>query len=262
MVASRVATFLDDLRASQLLDVRQVDEVARAVKLPGDDPTSLAREFVQRKLLTPFQVNHLIRGTSRELILGPYRLLDRVGGGGMGQVFKASHQMLNRVVALKVMRKDKLSNPSAVRRFNQEIRAAAQLVHPNIVMAFDAGQADDTHYFAMEYVEGTDLLKLVKGSGPLPVALACDCIRQVALGLQHAHGCSLIHRDIKPSNLLLTQSQGSQSVAAGQVKILDMGLARLQSDDGAANGLTKLGTVVGTMEYVAPEQARNSSTVD
>ncbi len=165
MAASRVVTFLDNLRASQVLEPRQIDEVARAVRLPGDDPAPLAREFVQRTLLTPFQVNQIVRGAGKELAMGPYRLLDRIGEGGCGQVYKAYHQPMDRIVAIKVIRKEKLSHPDAVRRFLQEIRAAGQLVHPNIVMAFDAGQENGTHFFAMEYVEGTDLTRMSRIPG-------------------------------------------------------------------------------------------------
>src|SRR5262249_52298993 len=147
-----------------------------------------------------------------------------------------------------------------VGRFLQEIRAAGQLVHPNIVMAYDAGQEAGTHYFAMEYVDGIDLTRMVKESGPLPVAHACEYIRQTALGLQHAHERGLIHRDIKPSNLLVTKVNGSPPL--GLVKILDMGLARLQNSGEEASQLTRLGVVLGTPDFLAPEQAKNSSTVD
>lgn len=256
MAVSRVASFIDNLRDTQLLDPKQLAEVARNPLAKGDDPMPLARDLIQRQALTAYQVNQLVRGRGKELVLGPYRLLDRLGEGGMGQVYKAFHQPMNRVVALKVIKKEKLAKAEAVSRFYQEIRAAAQLHHPNIVVAYDAGQADDTHFFAMEFVEGTDLSKLVKDKGPLPVYMACHFIGQAALGLQHAHEKGMVHRDIKPANLLLSKK--------GVVKVLDMGLARLQNIDGdtAANDLTKTGTVVGTPDYLAPEQARNSRGVD
>jgi serine/threonine protein kinase/tetratricopeptide (TPR) repeat protein len=259
MAANRVVAFLDNLRASQVLEARQIDEVIRAVKL-ADDPAPLARMLIQRSLLTPFQVNQIIRGAGKELALGPYRLLDRIGEGGCGQVYKAYHQRMDRIVAIKVMRKEKLNHPDAVRRFLQEIRAAGQLVHPNIVMAFDAGQENGTHFFAMEYVDGIDLTRMVKESGPQPVVHACEYIRQAALGLQHAHERGMVHRDIKPSNLLLTKVNGSPPL--GLIKILDMGLARLQNPDEQTQQLTRLGVVVGTPDFLAPEQAKNSSTVD
>ncbi|MBY0524523.1 MAG: serine/threonine protein kinase, partial [Gemmataceae bacterium] len=199
-----MATFLDNLRDGQLLEPAVFAEVAKNPLAKGDDPMPLAKDLMQRHGLTPYQVNQLLRGRGKELVLGAYRLLDRIGEGGMGQVFKAFHQPMSRVVALKVIKKDKLANPQAVSRFYQEIRAAAQLSHPHIVIAFDAGQADDTHFFAMEFVDGIDLSRLVKEQGPLTVLQACEYIRQAALGLQHAHEKGLVHRDIKPSNLLVT----------------------------------------------------------
>jgi len=273
-------TFLDALRASQLVEAGQIDDVANAIKLASDDPAPLAREFVRRNLLTPFQMRRLLRGAGNELVLGPYRLLERIGEGGMGQVYKAHHQPLDRILALKVIRKDKLSDPEAVGRFHQEIRAAAQLIHPNIVMAYDAGQSDGTHYFAMEYVDGTNLSQLVRASGPLSVAQACDYLRQAALGLQHAHERGLVHRDIKPSNLLVSGIGNQKSGVREKtrhggsplppdscglppvVKILDLGLARLQNSGEESNQLTRLGVAIGTPEYLAPEQVRNSRTVD
>jgi serine/threonine protein kinase len=262
MAGKRVASFIDNLRDSQLLPSQQLDEVARSPLAQGDDPMPLARELLQRQTLTSYQINQLVRGRGKELSLGAYRLQDRLGEGGMGEVFKAFHQPMNRLVALKVIRKEKLAKPEMVGRFYQEVRAAAQLNHPNVVIAYDAGQANDTHFFAMELVEGIDLAKYVKEKGPLPVAPACAFIRQAALGLQHAHEKGLVHRDIKPANLLLTRAPGAQGF--GLVKILDFGLARLQSlgGDNMGNDLTKTGMVVGTPDYLAPEQARNSRSVD
>ena len=175
----------------------------------------------------------------------------------MGAVFKARHLKMNRLVALKVIRKELLANPDAIQRFEREVQAAAQLSHPNVVAAYDAAQVGDTHFFAMEYVEGTDLNKLVNDKGPLPVEQACDCIRQAALGLQHAHEQRLVHRDIKPHNLLRTSK--------GVVKVLDMGLARLrQTSEGVAvtKGLTQEGACMGTPSYMAPEQALDSRKAD
>ena len=159
-------------------------------------------------------------------------------------------------MALKLIRKERIDNPDAVRRFQREIRAAAQLDHPNIVRALDANEVGGTHLLVMEYVQGTDLAKLVKKDGPLPVDKACDYCRQAAVGLQHACERGLVHRDIKPHNLLLTP--------AGVVKILDMGLARLdrRADDEASSTMTQEGAVMGTLDYIAPEQAMDSHDVD
>ena len=175
----------------------------------------LAGELIRRGWLTPYQVNQLLQGRGRELLLGSYVLLERLGEGGMGQVFKARNWKLGQVVALKLIRKERIDDPDAVRRFQREIRAAAQLDHPNIVLAFDADEVGGTHLLVMEYVEGTDLAKLVKQDGPLPVDKACDYIRQAALGLQHAHERGLVHRDIKPHNLLLTPARRGQDPGHG-----------------------------------------------
>ena len=204
-----------------------------------------------------------------------------IGEGGMGRVFKAVHRRMGRVVALKVIRKDRLSqSPEAVRRFGREARAAAQLSHPHVVMIFDADEIDQRHFIAMEYVEGIDLAHLVEEKGPLAIRLACDYIRQAALGLQHAYEQGMVHRDIKPSNLLVSKptnrsgilgrkhsdaASAGVSSSAAVIKILDMGLARIMdaTEGGlAASSLTQEGSVVGTPDYIAPEQARNSSKVD
>lgn len=188
--------------------------------------------------------------------LGPYALLERLGQGGMGQVYKAHHQHLDRVVALKLIHPDLLREDEAVRRFLREIRAGAQLNHPNIVRAFDANQVGGTTFLVMEYVEGTDLARLVRSKGPLPVDQARDCIRQAALGLQHTFEKGFIHRDIKPSNLLLTTKN--------VVKVLDLGLARLvqPSTSETTSTLTKSNAVMGTPDYIAPEQTRVAHHVD
>ncbi len=222
------------------------------------DPRTLAGELVRRGWLTPYQVNQLFQGRAAQLVLGPFLLLERLGEGGMGQVFKARHRKLGRLVALKVIRKERLSHPDAVRRFRREIQAAAQLSHPNIVLALDADEHEGTHFFAMEYVQGTDLAKHVKQVGPLPVAQAWEYVRQTALGLQHAFERGLVHRDIKPHNLLLMPQTGT-------VKVLDMGLARLRSespDEASCTALTAEGTMMGTPDYVAPEQAMDARSAD
>jgi serine/threonine protein kinase len=256
MAAMRTAVFLDQLRECQLLERSQLDDLSRSSISKSDDSALIARELVQKKWLTSFQVTQLLQGKGTELRVGPYRLLDRLGEGGMGFVYKAYHQQMGRTVALKVIRKEKLNNAIAIRRFQQEIRVISQLSHPNIVTAFDAGQAGENQYFAMEYVEGVDLARMVKKNGPLPLSEACDYVRQAALGLQHAQEHGLVHRDIKPGNLMLA-NKGSI------IKILDMGLVRLESpSEAVSNGITQVGTVVGTPDYLAPEQAKDSRTVD
>src|SRR5262249_28729803 len=154
--------------------------------------------LIERGWLTAFQVNLLFQGRAADLMLGHYVVLERLGEGGTGQVFKARHQKLGRTVAVKVIRPELLTDPEVVARFYREVQVLSQMSHPNVVHAYDAGPIDATHFLAMEYVEGVDLDRRVKEQGPLPLALACDYIRQAALGLQHAHEKGLVHRDIKP----------------------------------------------------------------
>jgi serine/threonine-protein kinase len=231
------------------------------------DGKQLAGELIQRDLLTPYQANLLLTGKGQQLVVGPYRILQRLGEGGMGQVFKARNQKWHRVVALKVIRPERVTNPVAVERFRREVRAAGPLLHPNIVRGYDADQADGTYYFAMQYVPGTDLSKLVKQGGPLPIAQACNFIYQAAQGLQHIHDNRLVHRDIKPSNLMIGGPDPALPGQANVVRILDLGLARLMEDDETApdsrrGALTQMGAVMGTADYMSPEQARDSRLVD
>ena len=186
--------------------------------------------------------------------LGEYELLDKLGEGGMGAVYKARHIKLEKIVALKVLAKDRMANPNAIARFEREMKAIGRLEHPNIVQAYDAREIDGTHFLVMQYVAGKDLTEIVGCCGSLPIADACELIRQAALGLQCAHENGLVHRDIKPSNLILTP--------AGQVKILDLGLALLQADPSGGGEMTSAGEAMGTAEYMAPEQVTDSHNVD
>ena len=174
--------------------------------------------------------------------------------GGMGAVYKAEHRLLERTVVLKVIRPDVLSKPEQVQRFLREAKLAASLTHPNIVTVYEAEQAGETYFLVMEYLAGTDLLRLVQKLGPLPVAEACEWVRQAAAGLQYIHERGLVHRDIKPSNLFLVGDQ--------QVKILDLGLAVLRTEDKRGSGLTEQGQILGTIDYMAPEQWEDSRAVD
>jgi serine/threonine-protein kinase len=258
MVIKTVASLLDALRQNRLLEPVQLEETVSTLACKFAEPRALAGELVRRDWLSPYQVNQIFPGKGCDLLLGSYVLVERLGEGGMGQVFKARHWKLGHTVALKLLRKEQVSNPDMVRRFYREVRAATQLDHPNIVRALEADEAGGVHFFIMEYAEGTDLGRLIKKGGPLPADRACDYARQVALGLQHAQEKGLVHRDIKPQNLLLTKKEAT-------VKILDMGLARLAPGDEAGDYSTTItyeGMFMGTADYIAPEQAREAHGVD
>lgn len=183
-----------------------------------------------------------------------YELVEQLGAGGMGTVYRALHTRLEREVALKLLPARRLRDTAAVARFEREMKAIGRLDHPAIVRATDAGVVDGTHFLAMDYVEGIDLSKLVRLNGPLDVASACEVIRQAAVGLQYAHEQELIHRDVKPSNLMLDRR--------GEVRILDLGLALFGAASEAVDELTTVGQLMGTLDYMAPEQGDNSHDVD
>jgi eukaryotic-like serine/threonine-protein kinase len=266
MPLDTIDSLVDALRKRPILRPEQMQELLTKYAPATADTQELARTLIRLRWITIYQAKKLVSGKADELVVGQYVIQDKLGEGGMGKVFKAMQLSLNRPVALKVVRTSLLKNETAMKRFKREVRSAAQLTHPNIVRVFDADQIGDRHFLAMEYIDGVDLGKLVKDRGPLPVPMACSYTRQAALGLQHAHDQNMVHRDIKPSNLLVAVNDKGQYQVRNLVKILDMGLARVQVDDGnteqISSELTRTGTVVGTPDFMSPEQAKNSSAVD
>ncbi|HXG11761.1 MAG TPA: protein kinase [Gemmataceae bacterium] len=249
--------FLLYLRESQLLPSVELEAFFEAhPDLRDADTQELTEALLRQGLLNEYQVTRLLAGQTFGLVLGNYRVVDRLGTGGMGVVYKAEHVHMKRVVALKVLFPWEDHKSVFTQRFYSEMQALAALRHPNIVLAFDAGEVKIPHapsrvlsYLVMEYVTGENLERYVEEHGPLPIERACDFIRQVADGLQHAHEHGLVHRDIKPSNLVVT--------AENRVKILDFGLARL-----CRRRCTEAHSMLGTVEYMAPEQARDARSVD
>ncbi|MBN2475872.1 MAG: protein kinase [Pirellulales bacterium] len=243
------AATLDDLKRAGETLVAQSAASAPRSPLPAETIDAGGPQFRQGPLPQTSTTEVADLGQ-----LGEYRLVEKLGQGGMGMVYKALHVKLGRMVALKVLPRERIVNQRAVARFHREMRAVGALDHPNIVRATDASEADGTHFLVMEYVEGHDLSELVQHCGPLSIADACELIRQAALGLACAHQHGLVHRDIKPSNIMLTRH--------GQAKILDLGLARFQYDQPTDDELTAAGQAMGTADYIAPEQVSDSHSVD
>jgi hypothetical protein len=257
MAISSPAEMLHWLAQQQLLSAAQIDAL-RPLMVSFPDNRALARELVRRDWLSPFQVNQILQDKGDILILDSYRLRERLGEGAMGQVFKAVQPTLGRTVAIKMIHTELIGTGKALERFRREIETASQLDHPNIVHVLDAGEAGRRPYLVMEFVEGTSLLRRVKQDGPLPSAEAVDYARQTALGLQHALERGVVHRDIKPANLLLAKDKGGAPV----VMILDFGLARFESEREDSTRLTEVGKMLGTIDYVAPEQATEAREAD
>lgn len=258
----------DALLQSGRLSADQRGQAERLFHEYAADPARLADELLAAKLVTRYMHRKIQLGKPGELVFGQYLILERIGEGGMGKVYRAIETRLGREVALKTIRPNLLTNRTVIQRYKREARAAASLSHPNIVELYEADDYGGRYFLAMEFVDGSDLSRLVKDLNKekvsMPPGEAAEYIRQAALGLQHAHDKGLVHRDVKPSNLLVSGERAIPGTnGKASVKILDMGLVRsLIDDDASTNDLTRDGTVVGTPDYMSPEQSRNSSTVD
>jgi len=262
MSVATTQALVDLLGRSRLLTVPQQTELVQQLQRRFPEPRALTAHLVGCGWLTSFQANQLFLGKGAGLVLGPYVLLERLGEGGAGQVFKARHAASGRLVALKTIRAELLADVETVQRFSREVQLISRLNHPHIVRASDGAAEGLRGVLVMEYIEGIDLHHLVERRGPLPAVQACDYIRQSALALQHIHEQGLVHRDIKPPNLFVTQL--ADRPPWGVVKLLDLGLARLtqRTDSKTLATVTQTGMVLGTLDYLAPEQALDFREVD
>jgi serine/threonine protein kinase len=252
-----VAEFVRLIQQSGVADERAIRNhlTGLGIDLEEGDARSVAEILVRDGLLTQFQADQLLQGKWRGFHVGKYRILERIGSGGMGQVFLCRHIQLPSLIAMKVLPPSKASSPSALGRFYREARAAASLDHPHLVRTHDIGQDGELHYIVMEYIHGPNLLDVVKKSGPLSIERTVTYLYHIADALDYAHKKGLVHRDIKPGNILIDRY--------GKARLLDLGLARFCHDE--EDNLTVMyddKMVLGTADYVAPEQIANSHHAD
>lgn len=243
------ADLLPIIKKSGILGDRQFDDLRNRV-LSGElpfEPKLLATKLVRDKILTEYQARRFLGNKAHGLTVGKYVILDRIGSGSMGRVYKAQHQLMGRVVALKIIAPEIVTNQRVVARFQREMRMVGRLDHPNVVRAYDADQVGNILYIVMEYVSGQSLGQKFKATGTLSPVDVVNYAAQAALGLAHAHDQGIVHRDIKPSNLLINDDQ--------TVKVLDLGLGVLMEADEQASFATADGIAVGTIDYMSPEQA-------
>jgi serine/threonine-protein kinase len=260
-----IAQFLQGLKQSRLLADGEVRELERAYA--SSNLADLIEKLIADEKLTRYQVNRLLQGDWRGLVVGSYQILDELGRGSVGKVYKARHTMMERVVALKVTTLDEHREKSARDQFRREVAAITRLNHPNVAMTYDANEVDGVLYLAMEYVDGSTLQRQVAEEGPLPVSKACLILLQTARALQHAHENGLVHRDIKPGNLMLPESPTELSDTPTPpvlVKVVDFGLARLQprKDSQFSTLMCREGATMGTPAFIAPEQIRDVHAAD
>jgi eukaryotic-like serine/threonine-protein kinase len=253
---------IDVLQQCNLLPPRQLGEMAALLEAQNGDVNEIAKVLLERGWFTQFQINQLLAGRCGDLIVGPYVILERLSKSSRSEVYKARHVESECTVALKVVPSEQLATPVAVNQFLVRMSALAELEHPNIVQVLDADRAGETFYCAMEFVEGRDLEKVVEVQGRLPTAVAAECIRHVALGLQCAHEHNLVHRAIRPANLFLANALAQEQPLT---KIMDWSLAMMRPTEAAAEQPTNKSIehqILGTADYLSPEQAMNPEGVD
>lgn len=250
---------IDLLREHGLVELDQLRDLTAQVGGRSSDGRALAKLLVHHGHISRYQAMLLVSGRTEELCIGKYRILDLLGGGGLSRVFLARHTENDWTVALKVIRPEILTSEAGRQQFMQEMEAMARLDHPNIVQFLDVDQSDNHFFYAMEYILGADLRQVVRVSGSLPIGVAADFTRQVAVGLQHAHERSLVHRDIKPANLYLTNSKEGDgaSTADKLIKILDWGLSSVRPPGQQDQNEGPAKHILGTVDFMSPEQALN-----
>lgn len=247
--------FLSLVEKSQLLDADALQKALAEVEPLPNDPERIAAQLLDRGLITDWHADLLLRGKYKGFFLGKYKLLSHIGTGGMSSVYLAEHAVSHQPRAIKVLPKNRVNDTSYLERFQREAMATARLDHPNVVRVYDADNQGMQHFMVMEYVVGEDLQSIVDRDGPLDCHLAADYIAQACAGLQHAHDHHLIHRDMKPANLLRSQDHKT-------IKLLDLGLALLSEEEASSLTIAHNENVLGTADYLAPEQALNSHDVD
>lgn len=248
-------TFLAQLSDSGILSDQKL-RAAENKKSEHQDGESLAMEMIKSGHLTKYQAEQILGGKGKNLQIGQYILLEKLGAGGMGQVYKAYHPGMERLVAIKVILGNGNTDAETVKRFEREIKAAAKLAHPNITTVYDAGNSEGRHFMVMELVKGQDLLEIITQKGQFSIRDTLDYITQAAKGLKFAHANGVIHRDIKPGNLILDSD--------GVLKIVDMGLAKIHSkeNDETLSMLTGNAAIMGTVDFMSPEQSLSTKNVD
>ena len=258
MSQTSAKSFLKLLERSGIVADEQLKQQLASLKQKADGRSvktnELAEHLVESGLITSWHAEKLLAGKYKGFFLGKYKLLRHLGSGGMSSVYLAQHRISEQLRAIKVLPRKKVSDKSYLDRFYLEARAAASLNHPNVVRIYDICNENDTHYMVMEYVQGQDLYELVTAGGAVEIEEAINYVAQAAEGLAHAHERDLVHRDIKPANLLKTDQ--------GDIKILDLGLALVSQDESESLTVLHNEKVMGTADYLSPEQAVNSHDVD